>query len=381
MSLVSNLPRLLVICLASGCVSVSNGDELVLRDLTEYSGVTIESFDQEGITFTKQQTASSFGRGRQVVGWDEVESATTSEVQQGLFDRMLSELGDPLFRIHRRLLAGDYYGLDAPSEKVFDRYRNGNSKQSYIVCQAAMWGRLANGNPEGALEAYLLCLRYARTMPVYIAQVPGDRRFQYYPSTGMTDDLLPLFVDQKRAAKYLPRVVEIVEEMEDIEMPPLGIYGYVSALAIAANQPVEAEKWRIKIDSPRTEFQHLSDLLQAQKLLAMDENEQVVGKLKDIVIDLNSTVRPVAYYLLGIAESRSTDQQEQGVLDLLHVPALYGRMHPELSAASLVEVHKLLLKSEQKSQAEEIEKHLRFFYDDTLPAERYIRTLQRASNT
>jgi hypothetical protein len=47
--------------------------------------------------------------------------------------------------------------------------------------------------------------------------------------------------------------------------------------------------------------------------------------------------KPLAIYWLGMSKLKSGDElvQRQGILDLLHLPAIYGDRFPELAAAAL----------------------------------------------
>lgn len=119
----------------------AQADRLILRDLSFLSDITVIGFDEEGVKVTDNS----------LVPWHEIELGTVSPDKQADFDRLRKELGDPLFRIHQRLKVGDYAGANEPAEAIFDRYKNRDSKVAYMVCQATMWGRLAEGEREAAL--------------------------------------------------------------------------------------------------------------------------------------------------------------------------------------------------------------------------------------
>ena len=182
------LPLLLGLLVATA-PRADAADRIILRNLEILSDRTVTAFDADGVRLDD---------GKQL-GWDEIEQAEVSAAQQAEFDRLLAELGGPLYRIRQRLSVGDYRGLLSPAEAVYPRYADRDSPTAYMVIQSLMWGRLAAGRREDSLEPYLRCCEYQRKPGRTQVSLPGQRRLEFDPETGLSSDLVPIWFDAEAA--------------------------------------------------------------------------------------------------------------------------------------------------------------------------------------
>ena len=136
------------------------------------------------------------------LSWDDIETARLAEDKQAEFERLRKELGEPLYRIRQRLSVGDYRGALPHAEAVYRQYADRESPTAYMVVQALMWGRLAAGRREEALEPYLRCVEYLRRMKGSVS-LPGERRLAHDPKTGLSPELLPVWFDERAAQTAL----------------------------------------------------------------------------------------------------------------------------------------------------------------------------------
>ncbi|PQO37086.1 hypothetical protein C5Y96_07975 [Blastopirellula marina] len=350
----------------------AQADRLILRDLRLLNNITVIGFDEEGVKVTDNN----------LVPWHEIELGTVSPDKQADFDRLRKELGDPLFRIHQRLKVGDYAGASEPAEAIFDRYKDRDSKVAYMVCQAAMWGRLAEGEREAALEPYFCCLRImkksARTSEV--TQLPGSRTLDYDKQTGLTSDMLPIFFDHEKAAAALTKAGTAATSIGSAA--PDGVLVYMAALSIAAEDFAQAETWQSRIRSGNPTLKQWPALLNAQLRIQSGDLIGARADLEPLIYSFETWNQPVAWYLLGTSGSRSSEflRIENGVLDLLHIPALYGSEYPELAAAALSETYSALNRIQQPTQAKEIRRQLLLFYGGTTHAQQIRAATQSKSN-
>ncbi|MEW4455234.1 hypothetical protein AB1L30_21375 [Bremerella sp. JC817] len=356
------------------CLAVATdrayADRLILRDLRLISNVTVVGFDEEGVKVTDNN----------LIPWHEIELGTVAPDKQADFDRLRNDLGLPLYRIHQRLTVGDYGGLQEPAEAVFERYKDRDSKTAYMVCQATMWGRLANGQREAALEAYFCCIRCLKANRSEPPSLPGPRRLEYDKQTGLSTDLLPLFFDQAAAAEALPKAASVANSLG--QKAPEAVNIYMAALAIAAHDFAEAEKWERKLKTGNPTLKQWNDLLAAQTQVQTGNLIVARSELVPVIHTMDSCNLPVAWYLQGVAGARSSEflMIEHGVLDLLHVPALYGNDQPELAAAALLEAHNALLRIKQPDQAADVRRQLLLFYGGTSHAKQIRSSRQLPSN-
>lgn len=349
-----------------------HADRLIFRDLRLLNNVTVIGFDEEGVKVTDNS----------LIPWYDIELGTVAAEKQADFDRLRKELGDPLFRIHQRLKVGDYAGAREPAETVFDRYKNRDSKIAYMVCQATMWGRLAEGDREAAVEPYFCCLRImkktARTSE--ITKLPGSRTLDYDKQTGLSSDMLPIYFDREKAAAALPKASTAATSIGS--SAPDGVMVYMAALAIAAEEFTEAETWRKRIRSGNPTLKQWPIILTAQSRIQTGDLIGARADLEPLIYSFETWNQPVAWYLLGISGARSSEflRIENGVLDLLHVPPLYGNDHPELAAAALSETYSALKRIQQPEQAQDIRRQLLLFYGGTIHAQQIREATQSKSN-
>ncbi|MEX0793135.1 MAG: hypothetical protein WD045_08365 [Pirellulaceae bacterium] len=335
-------------------------DRVILRDLTILNNVTVNSYDEDGVQVTDHG----------LVPWDEIEQASLEdEAKQAEFNRLLEELGTPLFRIRQRLSVGDYAGAAEPAEAVYPRYRDRNSPTAYMVVQAAMWGRLASGNRESALEAYLACFRHLRNNPKSAESLPGDRTLQFDPKTGFCDGFEPIFFDREAAQKALPGTRRIAQGMGS-PTPP-GILIYYASLAQTAEDWESADRVIQAIptgDKPGGEWR---ELLEIQRLLTEKKHDEVIEQLAGKVESLPAKVRPIAYYYLGKAKAASDTPSmvRDGVVDLLHIPALAsGGAYRQLSAAALYEARRAFERLKEPEPRASVQRELLQQYSETYHA-------------
>jgi hypothetical protein len=300
-------------------------ERLVLRNLQIIQDRAVEAFDEDGVRL----------RGGQVVAWDEIERGAVAPQHQAAFDRMLGDLGEPLYRIRRRLTVGDYAELSEPAEALYPRYVGRNSETAYMVLQATMWSRLASGRREAALEPYLYCLEYLRRAAGRPVNLPGDRRLTFDPATGMTPELAPVWFDGDAAKAAMPGALKAAGLMR----PPLpkGVHVYYATLALAGGEPSRAAQVLAAVTERQGLLGELREIVLAQAEIAAKRPNEAVARLSQILDRMSPANKPLALYWLGLTKLQSDQPRtrQEGLLELLHVPALYGKSHPHLAAAAL----------------------------------------------
>ena len=130
----------------------------------------VTAVDEDGL-----QLSDPLPGGGQVVRLDEVDSATIGAEQQPALDKLLAELGDPLFRLRWRLSVGDVDGLDEPAAAVYPRYRGRRSITALLVATATMRGRIHAGQRESAVDPLLQIVEILRSGTAKPGDLPGER--------------------------------------------------------------------------------------------------------------------------------------------------------------------------------------------------------------
>jgi len=355
--------------------SVVRADQrIVLRNLQVISDKKVVTFSEDGVQV----------EGGRVITWDEIERAKVAPEQQAAFDRMLAELGGHLYRIRRRLEDGDYKSL-APGpggarpadksllsecEAVYPRYVGRRSKTAYMVLQGLMWARLEAGRREEAVEPYLDCYEYLRAVGPARAVLPGKRRPVLDLKTGMTPEIVPVWFDPKAAKAALPKVFEAVGRMKKPLPEAARVYYGTLALSAGEDQKAMQALGGIKGDQPAVA--QLRDIALAQREVLAGHPGEAVARLRGSLAKMEPANRALATYWLGMAKlaGKEPATRREGVLELLYLPALYGKTSPDLAAAGLYRSSKVLAELNDAAGASSVRRELLARYGQTYHAAR-----------
>lgn len=318
-------PQLLVILLVSMTAQSAIADRIILRNLKIIDGPTVASFDEDGVRLDD----------RRMIGWYDIEKARVADDQQAKFDRLLKELGGPLFRIRQRMRVGDYKDLASHTEAIYPRYVDRQSPTAYLVKQATMWSRIAEGRREAAVEPYCRCYEYLRTPRNPSGLLPGDRRLEFDVQTGMSSSLPPVWFDASAAKAALPSVYRSISAMK--RPRPEGAYIYFATLALAAGDAATADRVLGAVKSETGSIGELRDIVAVQRELLTKQPGTATTKLEANLPGISLENKPLALYWLGRVQLSAEDVEtrKQGLVRLLRIPALYGNQSPEISAAAL----------------------------------------------
>jgi len=327
-----------VIFSASHAPLAPAADRLILRNLDILTRQTIISFDEDGLVLDVPRPG-----GGERVTWDEVERGKVA-VDQPRFDKLLNELGQPLFRIRQRLKIGDLEALAEPAEAMFPRFAERQSQTAYLVCQATMWSRLAAGRREAAVLPYVRCFELLRSHAATSASLPGSRRLQADPATGLSAELIPVWFDAAAAKAVLPELQAAIRNMAAPR--PEGMSVYYASLALAGGEAAEADRVIRTLQSNQLELLVWREVLAAQQEMAASSPGAGIEKLRSKLDALPGSCRSAALYWVGLADSQQADADrcKGGILRLLTLPAEYGDEQPELAAAGLYHAASALAK-------------------------------------
>ncbi len=300
-------------------------DRIVLRNLDIISNKTVAGFDEDGVRLNDSS----------LITWDQIERGRVAPDSQAAFDQMLQDLGTHLYRIRQRLTLGDYRDILPHAEAVYPRYVGRKSETAYMVFQALMWSRLAVGRREQAVEPYLRCLDYLRSVAPSRVSLPGDRRLRFDSATGMTPELQPVWFDMEAAKSSLAGIFGAVAEMQPPR--PEGTRVYYGTLALAAGESDAAFRVFSGIEGAHPAMIQLRDIAMAQCEIAAGKPGTALSTLEQNLDKFAPTNKPLAVYWLGMSRQQSDDERvrREGILQLLHLPAIHGKQFPELAAAGL----------------------------------------------
>ena len=333
-------------------------DRIVLRNLKIIGDREIKAWDEGGVRLDDER----------LITWDEIERATLAPERQVEFDKLLKELGEPLYRIRQRLKVGDYAGLHTPAEAVWPRYSGRRGESAYLVTQAVMWSRLARGEREAAVAPYLQCFALLRGKAKDEVQLPGTRRLTFDPQTGLTSELAPIWFDSAAAKQALPEVLRATGALA--EPRPEGARVYYGTLALATGETEAGLKVLNGVSNKSRAVAELRDIALAQHEIQSGQPGPALAKLERQAESLLPANQPLAIYWLAYAKLTSTNErlQREGILQALHLPALYGSSHAELAGAGLYQARAAFDKLNDARSSAAVRKELLLKFPQTFHA-------------
>jgi hypothetical protein len=308
--------------------AASAADRLILRNLELIADRTVIAVDEDGAQLDKPRAGGS-----DRITWDEIERGRVSAEMQEEFNRLRDELGPPLFKLRQRLRIGDYAGLAEPAEALYPRYAARPGQTAYLVCQSLMWGRMAGGQRERAVEPFLRCVDLLARGTADPRRLPGPRRLLVNADSPLCGDLPPVWLDVQAAKEVLPAVQTLIKEMPTPR--PVGAYVYYASLATEAGELDEAQKVLGAIGDSTAGAKQAAEIVRGQ----LEFQKRAAANAAEL--ELPESAAPVvvtlARYWHGkrLLAAADVDQKRDGLLSLLSIPANDRGEQAELAAAAL----------------------------------------------
>lgn len=338
--------------------------ELILRDLTRIQA-DVSNFDRSGIELFD---------GRRI-GWDQVLRASIDPPKQEKFNKYVTEIGLPVFRLKTRIDQGDWWGAGQIAEPMFERdLAEGNvfpdNESKMLACLATMQSRLRSNKRAQAVLPYLEAVSIHAKLPK-----SNDSKFKkllgYESTIGLAPDLIPVWFDastlQSSAAK-LEEMFKYLDVTSEASPSPALII-YLASMSIELGE-TERVKQLIHILGTRNFHPDQSEEIAAWKIVLEARLVQKTGDQVrcQAILEKNAAAiiglaRPAAFFYLGLSKSKTHDKDlekqrkkesdlsnpgkhaqlfpamdrdlSKAALLLLRVPALYGESNPHLAAAAI----------------------------------------------
>lgn len=310
--------------------SAARADELWLRDGTRMLDGRLVRMSIDGFVFQSPENPNPT-----VYPLDAIQKVVTLSEKRVEAEKWLALYGEPLFRIRSRLQRCDYVAALDPAEALYAKMRTRPSQAAFMVYQALVWGRVASGRREAALEPYVFALECLRTGKARREAFPGPRIPQIDERTGITTDLLPVWFDPASASEQLPLVHAAISKTAKPRAEGLRIYYATLCLAMGdKDRAMKALGEGMKQSDLVDQF---AEIVKAQ----MEVQEGVLGPgFQELASSLNNhrhSGRPLALYWQGrgkLIDSRN-EIRRTGIASLLAIPANYASEQPALSVAAL----------------------------------------------
>ena len=118
---------------------------------------------------------------------------------------------------------------------------------------------------------------------------------------------------------------------------PEGVYLLYATLALTAGETAEADRFLSAIKDTTPLVAQLHSVALAQREIQTGAPGEATRRLEASLDGLLDDAKPLATYWVGLSKASQTDTdvRRAGVLQLLYLPALYGKKYPELAAAGI----------------------------------------------
>lgn len=308
-------------------------DELILRDWSRITNVTVAVIDDDGVKL-------SDGR---IISWDRIESGEVSDEHQADLDQLIRELGEPLFRLRQRIRLGNDVQLLELAESLWPRFRDRTGETAIVVSCGVVRGRLATGQRADAVLPYLVFVRQLMDSEAtnelndaLVTRARNEFGLVIDPKTGLCANLLPIWKDQQAAAKALPKLSEWLTTETNPIAPWVPIY--VSSLAAFVGEFEKAQQELARMNLANDGLMELRTVIDWQ-LSLQREPSMSIRSIESNLDKLLPRNRAITLYWLGLAglKSNSEERQQAAILHLLQIPAVYPT-EQDVAAAAIFQV-------------------------------------------
>ncbi len=324
---------------------------IVLRDLTFIEPVKIETMDVNGLVLDG---------GLQFL-WSDILQGKIDN-QQKTFDRLVKEIGLPLFRIQSRMARGSFEDLQPMANQLLRLSKGISGPTAYIANAASFHDFLAQGNREAAAVPLVKLLAMRMEQP-NLERL--DREIGLRFEGNICLDLLPIWFDET-AAKKAWNNLELATELKPNDTQQAS--PYLLSLQLLGDHPANG------LEGEAEKVTDWKPILVAQSALLNSNPRSALDSLENSSLNLDATQRAMALYYRGLAMrdlqmNSPSNATASWKLTLLQIPAQYQNQFPELSAAAIYQV--LAGSREIPQEFESLQQELTGRYQKTWHGRRY----------
>ncbi len=324
--------------------------KLIFRDLSILETETL-TFDSDGVVADGK-----------FHGWDQIQSSQLSDNRQAEFDRLLRDIGIPLFRIRHRLANRDWHSLPEVAEPLYaarskTELTDANRRNSYLICLAVYRGRMAAGKRAEVLLPFIEACEASSTtgsaeISVVIPQISGADLNPDEIENRFTTDLLPIWFDRAEARRNFAMLSRKIGGVDEFKQASDGELIYLASLSIAAGKSGIAKASLDELSSrSSTLATSWQPILQTEQEVDDRKIGPATNALKKTYGSMNGPQRALANYLMALQAGDNPDDFDGAVLDLLYIPANHGVDQPALAAAALHRAAEIATASERFDEA------------------------------
>ena len=316
-------------CIFLSCVSTGLAQEIVLRELTRISGVSVQEVNDEFLSLSDGTKLT----------WDQVLQARVDSVWQKKLDQRLEKFGLPLYRLKHRLRQENFVGASEIANRWYEQPEQtfAGAEANFLVCRAVMLGRIAAGKRETVMEPMIRALLLQQDCSPSFLNAFKDLRFSDSEfKTQLCDDLPPVWTSAEGCAIELNRLDDGFDLEELTDRWP-GVAVYLSSMAIHARQRERMQPWNSSMG-------RVAEFRPWQRMMNSSLSRT---PLSILVRNTEGALRVSTMYWWATAEDQQAPKADR-VLTLLKIVANYREEFPALSKLSLQQAIELTDDSKER---------------------------------
>ena len=304
--------------------------EIVLRDLSRITNVSVTSATDESLTLSDGKQLS----------WDEVLQVRVDPVWQKPVDERIAKFGLPLYRLKHRLRQKNHDGAFEIARDWYDNDQNqfAGANANFLVCRSIMLGRIARGENGKAIEAMIRAMELQdQCSAKLLDSIPGIRFEENELKTQLCKQLLPVWGTTEEARAQLSKLDDQFDLKGLVQKWP-GLAVYLSSMAVHSSQRERMTEWNSAMGK-------VSRFRPWQRVLNKDLSRAPLSTLID---GTEGPLRVTTMYWWAIAEDQQAAKAER-VLTLLKIVANYKDQFPILARESLARAVELTEDPDEKA--------------------------------
>lgn len=285
------------------------------------------SFDDAGVSVVTELGATHF------IPWDRVENVDCEQPGQKLKSRLA--LATDLWRARSRVQRNDTTLAEPLFERLFEQYRGQTHETALVVAEGLLRCRLARGDNVLAVIPALETARLKR------ADVITDTYSMLLP---VMDDKLSLCPQLAPTWLESPLLKKLVHDLGEFDSQGDEVIAAIAVLYKQALQQTLGEPQTQVDNLPNHEGVGFLDLLVSCLDEETEKRNSVRERLYRKITNEQHWTNAWSHMMIGLSLISEDGQgrQQQGVVNLLHVPARFVRSQPYLAGLALFSASKAM---------------------------------------
>jgi hypothetical protein len=317
----------------AGALVAAGVGQVVLRGIDAAPAGAVSAVDLSGVVIGE-------GGSARVVGWDRVKSVGGDKAEAAT---AFAQTADAAWRARTRLERGDFIAAEPLFERLFEEYRGQSGPTAAVVAEGLLRCRVRRAAHVAAVDPWLALLAARQGVGNWDkgewASEAGLGSV-LDAGTGLCPSVPPIFLNWPSVAAWARMEGASAAEPQAAALAQL----YLASARFEAGMPAALPAAGVNDAG----VQIVREIVTA-RIGNAEERAEARGRLMERLRKSGSAALPAwleAWCRAGVGRSlvreSSAELRRLGVVELLHLPARFGRTHPYLAGVALAEAAAVL---------------------------------------